>query len=572
MVKAEQRVDLSGIAGLPNMANAFAEGYLEWGKLNNLVSRRQKAYCLLKGWNTFLIENDFQQLSINDITTSLVNLFVNWLDQEANGKQRWSVKTRLDFFAGLTAILEKIKVHPKWRDLVSKELYINSPWSNSSRRGKPRTVLPHELLHFIYKACENEVIETMAEMEAGWSQLAVVEKNFETRDASTLDFRNRWECLHYVRRKYDGVLPYWGLIKSGDPHLARKLKEYYGGWNNLSRFWIPNARDFVPFALLLGIHFAYNPDALLQSELRDYETYQILGENRIRGNVFKGRAGRRQRRTMPITTDPDNPAVLISFVKRWTEWIRTFSHPSLQDRLFLFARVHTIDDEVEIISYGHEKLGAAGSSFWISHLKAFIRENNLDDFSLAQIRTTVLDYAHELFGGDLRAVKAVGQQQSPQIITSHYTSDAAKQRNDEKLAGVMALRNRYRQTNGRVDSRSLHADEDVGCATPGWSCLDPYSGPISLRTDDNLCFALGWCPICPHANANLESPYVCARVHQLFEEIRILQTHIMPQAWLSKWAPIADRLLTYWMPKFSNKVVEDSRLIAETLPPFPPLE
>lgn len=571
-VKSEQLVDLSYLCVIPNMADALADGFLEWGKQKSVNTRLIAALNIKIGWVAFLVEKNLQHMTISEIDTSIVNLLSDWFNQEVDGKQRWAIKTRQLRFAIFISVLRQIQNQTKWRGIAPENVYVRCSWHGVSRRGKPRKVLPHDMLALIYAACVKEVTETITTIKEGWNQLAIVGNQIDSCANYQFDYSNQWECLHYIRRNFEGVLPHAGAIKASDPQLARKLKEYHGGWKSLSRFWIPSPRDFVPFALLLGIHFAYNPDALLQSSVSDYETYTTLGEQRVRGRVSKGRSGRRQLRSLPATDDPDNPATLIEFIQRWTEWVRHFAPLELQDRLFLFPRILTSGGIAEVKSYGHDKLGASGCGFWVDHLKAFIIENELEKFTLVQIRTTVLDFAHELFGGDLRAVKAVGQQQNPQVIISHYTSDAARQRNDESLAQILALRNRYRETDGQVDSRSSHADEDVGGATPGWRCLDPYSSPILAFNDGKLCSALGMCPSCPHANINLESAYVCARVYQLLDEIKRLQGHIMPQAWLDKWAPIADRLLNYWMPKFDSKTIEDARRLADTLPPFPSLE
>lgn len=192
--------------------------------------------------------------------------------------------------------------------------------------------------------------------------------------------------------------------------------------------------------------------------------------------------------------------------------------------------------------------------------------------ALAQLRTTSLNKIHEMTGGDLKAVQTAGGQRSPQVLLDHYTSDAARKRNNEALAAIMLTRKQLVRTEGTApDPRKEPFDADKGCAPPGFYCLDPFSYPMPSEIDGRLCHTFGSCPCCPLACINTHSPYAAARAIQLRAAVITAQATLPPRRWLDCWAHFAKRLDDYWLPIFN-----DYRVLAAaselTLPPLPDLE
>jgi hypothetical protein len=267
----------------------------------------------------------------------------------------------------------------------------------------------------------------------------------------------------------------------------------HGGLAKHARYFYPSSRDLVPFVVLLAVHTAYNPDTILGCTHDDISFEPGVGAarvvvepslanvdgdpaaERVKAKAFKGRARAKQPRSFPVTADPDNPAELLAFLERWTDRIRPHVPPRYANRVFVFgthrrARAAT--------SYVNER-GTLSNTVWKHSLKKFCRKHGLREFTLRQIRQTVIDLAHELSGGDLRAVLAVGGQRSADTINSHYTSSGARERNYEGLAAAGALMWRDRMARGRADARrAAEIGGDVGAATPGWGCLDPYDSPV----------------------------------------------------------------------------------------------
>ena len=134
-----------------------------------------------------------------------------------------------------------------------------------------------------------------------------------------------------------------------------------------------------------------------------------------------------------------------------------------------------------------------------------------------------------------------------------------------KLAEIMQVRERWRQTKGKVETRGRPEHTDVGAATPGWTCLDPYAGLHGPK--DTLCSAYAQCPVCPLGSVDFQSPYACAQAHNLLEAVRRAAETMAPQAWLKRMAPLQQKLLDTWLPQFSEPVRKAAQMLS--LPPLP---
>jgi hypothetical protein len=222
-------------------------------------------------------------------------------------------------------------------------------------------------------------------------------------------------------------------------------------------------------------------------------------------------------------------------------------------------------------SYQHLTGDASNDRVWNWALARFIQDHALEPFTLKQIRTTWLDFAHDEFGGDMRALLALGGQKSPDTINLHYMSDGARQRNDERLGEAVNLMWRDRATGDRADARrATEFGGDPGAATPGWICLDPYDSPVPGQRRGRACEAYGRCRGCPLAQIDAGSPIACYYAYDLLARIDEAREKIGPQNWVTKWAPLRQRLTGYWLRLFPEDVYGSSTLLQ--LRPIPPVE
>jgi hypothetical protein len=200
--------------------------------------------------------------------------------------------------------------------------------------------------------------------------------------------------------------------------------------------------------------------------------------------------------------------------------------------------------------------------------KAFFREHGLTYYTFRQFRPTGLDIVDVEFGGDIRAKQAAAGHAEVQTTYQSYTTDAQMQRGDEALAQVSATRERFRKTQGKSDPRRKPVGADMGAATPGWTCSDPYDSPLYEK--DRLCGGYGRCPACPLGSMNPNDCYSAAQAFNLLDAIDKAGDTMAPTAWLERYGPSRKDLIGFWLPQVPDHVLEQVRQMK--LPPLPPLE
>ena len=253
--------------------------------------------------------------------------------------------------------------------------------------------------------------------------------------------------------------------------------------------------------------------------------------------MWKERAKRWQTGSVACDEDVTHPARLVQFLIRWTEYLRPLVHPSVSERLFLFVPPRG----KRPASSFQSKWGPLLSGSWEYSYNQFLKEHGLGPLGTRQFRVTGLEIVHQVTGGDLRAMQAWANHARAGTTERNYVGDGAKQRDEERLAEIMQVRGRWRQTQGKIETRGRPEHTDIGAATPGWTCLDPYSGLHGPK--DTLCSAYAQCPVCPLGSIDFQSPYACAQAHNLLDAVRRAAETMAPQAWLKRMAPVQQKLL-----------------------------
>lgn len=568
------RIDLKEFAFMGQIGQAVADAILAYGKgaLNNGLPPMRGtisafARNLRSGFASF-VRSCANTISFDDITTPFVNSFIHWLNRNVDGEACLAVRTKTQYLGALRAAIDIWRGMPQWSTQVPSTLAIaKNPWPGGSRQYNPTPILSPTTLAALYNACFAEATKVMSMVSAGRLMIDEGKNKTPATPASRSSFSELSICLAATDKYYTGIVPGLSQITLDRPKLAGAVK-YIHGYSTIVNYLYPSPRLLVPFVLLFAIHFAYNPDTAVGSKVTDFSERVVLGERRLIGVAYKGRARRRQRRSLPVTDDPDNPAKLLAFIIDWTSRIRPYAPKHLQDRLFLYVPLAGSSAN-SATSFFHNN-GPSIASAWRHSLDAFCQDHDLNNFTFGQVRHTILDVAHDLFTGDIRAIQAVSNHRRPQTFYSHYTSDAARQRNFERMGQVMELRDRWRETNGTIDPRRNGSEGDAGCATPGWRCADPYDSPRPGQASGRLCTSYGECPGCPLSQIDRMSPLACARAIELDRRIGEAQARVNAVLWLQKWAPIQKRLREYWLPRFPSAVLEAAYNL--TPPPMPPVE
>lgn len=508
--------------------------------------------------------------NLMSIDNAWVDGFIRWLDQKNGDGNPSSQTTRSMLLSALRITLRILSSSKIWKPRLMRGISIPSHvWAGSSRKTTPREVIDDNSLLQLLFASQDEVLDTMKKTKAAWAAMnALDESPPDPKQEPTTPATWRW--LH--TKRYPSWIPKSDWICENDRQLWLAYRKLGMTFTELRQPLAPSSRELIPFVILMAFQTAFNPDVLRELDLKDIDYPDHIGGKRIRFSPPKRRARRKQIRTFALGNSI-GPDVMVSFIKEWAKTLRVIAPAKYQDRLFLMlTRSAEDDDDTRMRGMDYNGGTHKANSLWYASLTAFLKDHGIPALALAQLRTTSLDKIHEMTGGDLKAVQTAGGQRSPQVLLDHYTSDAARRRNNEALATIMLTRERLVRTEGAApDPRKEPFEADKGCATPGFYCLDPFNSPMPSEIDGRLCQAFGMCPRCPLACINTQSPYAAARAIQLRAAVIAAQTTLPPRRWLDCWAHVAQRLDDYWLP-----LLNDPRVLAAatelTLSPLPDLE
>lgn len=516
----------------------------------------------------------YRNLKLSDIDSAFMRGFVKWLGRkQANGAPVWTPGTRAGILSAVRGVFKTLKKSKVWRDQVHVSLVIPThAWPGRGRGTTPRSSLDASTLSALIAACHQEVTLVTRELQQVWAEIETIDGGGEAAEAI-----NSWQAVWCARHKatFKDCLPDSNELARACPALSKVyLTQIRRGWTfaSVRRPIAPTVRDLVPFVLLLAFVCSFNADTTRVLKFSEIDYVETIGGRRIRFRPYKPRGKRTQLRTFPLGV-PMGPDELVDTVTKWTQHIRTFAPPQFSDHLFLAVVKNAgrgPKRSFQTVSDLHSGATRAGAA-WYNALAEFLEDHDLPPMQLAELRPTSLDIVHEATHGDLKAVQAAGGQRSQQVIKDHYTSAAAKKRNDEMLVTAMLGRERLVARKGAAaDPRKEPYTSDVGAATPGFGCIDPFDSPITGEVGGRLCQAYAQCPACAHGCIDRNDPYAAARVLQLRELVLQAQSVLAAQRWLSAWAPVLKRLDEYWLLLFSGKVL--SAAAALSVPPLPDLE
>ncbi len=549
--KPEQVIDLSFLYALPNLADALAEAFLNWtATTQRSSSRGGEAAHLRVGLVAFLAETGRAATTPEGITTELANAFIGWLDEKRTGRNEpLQENSRARLFGTLRRLIKHLRQSPKWSGRIPRDLYIrDSPWPMRHRKSKATEILASDELRRLLSACAEEVTATIQRIEEGWRGRDAARDCVPSSPERYTAYADLGVCLATLEAQLGGQI----LRTDAAHHINRRVEEaiakLHGGLISVGEYFYPTPRLLMPFIVLLSLYTGINTGSLVESQRDDFWVASTLGHRRFYWKVWKERAKRWQTGSLAWDEDVTHPARLVQFLIRWTEYLRPLVHPSLSERLFLFVPPRGKRPALSFQS----KWGSLLSGSWAYSYHLFLRAHGLGPLDTRRFRVTGLEIVHQLTGGDLRAMQAWVNHKRVSTTERNYVSDAAKQRDEERLAEIIEVRGRWRRTRGRIETRGRPEHTDIGSATPGWTCLDPYSGLHGPK--DTLCSAYAQCPVCPLGSIDFQSPYACAQAHNLLEAVRRAAQSMVPQAWLKRMAPVQQKLLDTWLRQFPEPV------------------
>ena len=478
----------------------------------------------------------------DEIDESLLKEFKAWLDDPSSEGFSPSKITRRIKIQEVQLVLRQLMESPKWgRPAVAQPKAARKPLSKANREIQHTEILDDAALEVLYVAaaadCE-EIIKRCREEQSRLS--AVTSREVDLAEAG----RDAFHCAAYMLAHFEQPLPpRWKLIRMWVEYERAIPAETYAAMQQLL---YPDLDELLPFILLLTVMFAFNPGVVLNMTHDDYEEEQLFGRERIRLKPFKPRAHRNQVSTVLATDDLDNPRTIFKHLKERCARVRSRVDPNYFNQIFL--RFSPEQNCGVAVTMSDKPMREAIDSFCNRH--------GLDPFQLRQIRPTTLDLVHEISGGNLLAMQQVANHQDPETTREYYTGSAFQRRGEEMLAAGMEHLARKVRTGGAVDPTTRHRlQSDLAVATPGFTCLDPMDSPMPGERKGALCGAYGRCPICPHATIDSKSAQAFAYLIKLRDALDEAAERLEGVAWLARWAPVKEKILTLWVPAFQDEEV-----------------
>jgi hypothetical protein len=567
-----QHVDMTFLLAFPNLQPMFTEAFLRWGSNRSPGTRETMKITLRRCFFGYIKKEWSDALSPEDIDDELLAGFKESLLSKQGGRvESLHPSTVRQGLGALRSIMDALDTGP-WADAARYIAErVPSVMSGAARKSTPTEVLGIEHLLSILDAAEREVLALerryierdvlVAEGRTRWLEPGRVKKN----DRS--DYFDLGVCLAALDAAYPGTIPDLSEIRAANPALGGAVQQIHGQGKVCSYFY-PCARDLVPFVLLLSVATVFNPDTVLCLDWADiaYDKDRA-GIPAIEIVGTKGRASRDLVRLLdPNTTVSSQLSLqrMLGCLREITSRIRSDLVPEHADRLFVFVQRVCAKSPKGYGLNGQRIQRPSGDISWTNSLSNFIKNNKLPQFTLGQLRPSILDLV-QFMDGSLEAARKVGNHGSPVTTWTHYTSGGVRQRYREKIGQVVVLRERWLETGGTIDPRRLMPRQDKGAATPGFSCLDPFDSQRPNQQRGRLCKDYGGCPSCPMAAAHPNDPLCVAYYLALEVAIYRSQAAMSARTWLERWAPVlADlKALRAWIPP---DVLAASRMISIQLP------
>ena len=168
--KNEGAVDLSYLLAFPHLTEPFAQTVQE------ICKNKAFAYAtcnrmgreLKTGFLAYLKEKSLNNIRLEQLTTSQVEGFKNWLDRvDKKGVAIYVLETRGHQMSHLRKVVQYLKKSDKWAPQLAADLEIRpGMWAGQQGSVKSTPIIHIEDYRKIYQACKKEIIEITARVKA----------------------------------------------------------------------------------------------------------------------------------------------------------------------------------------------------------------------------------------------------------------------------------------------------------------------------------------------------------------------------------------------------------------------
>lgn len=380
------------------------------------------------------------------------------------------------------------------------------------------------------------------------------------------DVMSKARLLASLQLRFGPVLPFAETIRSEAPELFDHIQDY--GYRDIYTILHPSADDILPFVFQIAVLTGFNSQPLLHLKQGvGVRTVRSFGAERLVFTSYKNRADDTIMASYVDTDEEMSAPFIMRRVFAWTKDLRLAASEGIAEHVWLYVSgINAQDRAVRSLAKVYPKSRA--NLDYNNAVTAFCKRSSLPRVAISRIRATLAALAHDLYGGDLRAVMDFLQHANPETTLRNYTNGISINRHHEVIAVVQQLRERYLGSEGRIDPRKQSSQRDPSAATPGWLCLNPYDSPIAGERKGHLCQAYGQCPACPLAYIEHTSPTACARVTQVKGELERAKLRVLPERWTSSLMVLHGVIEAFWLPAFSDAVREQAARV-HVSPIFP---
>ena len=283
----------------------------------------------------------------------------------------------------------------------------------------------------------------------------------------------------------------------------------------------PTVGDLYPFLYVAGLLTTMNADALRSLKTGDISE-DADGRLIIRSDKF--RAGRRQQVSLPAATDSAlDGKVIFTRVLRMTESLRRQLKGELAKYLWLARKKSSTTHS----SAEFSPLSALTTTVARHHSRKLANFAGVSYLSLNRMRATGAELIRILDTG-VPVTAILGN--TTAVAERHYKSAGARSRENTALARQMEVRTRYARTKGARDVRDRYGAAQSG-ATPGFSCMNPFSPPPERQQLPGMCAAFLACPGCPQSGINVDSPETAADLLSMRAALEHARYRLSPMRW-----------------------------------------
>jgi site-specific recombinase XerD len=541
-------IDFSTLGLPPSVSCALAEAF--WNQVGARSEPTVRAYWYhLRVFGRFVAETQAVG-HLNDVDSVLLVRYIEWLNRErGQDGAPWSKGTRYSTYTTLRTLLRWLqRCRP---DLLGEiEFPINAfPWKNRDVQRVHN--LPVQTLRAILKACERDITDLRVRRDKAEQEMA---RTSAADPISTLG-----GLLLHIDQHYGGIVPPRRTI-TGSKYVVARALDAHGGNRGVEPYLYPRAESLFPYYLLILIHAAGNPEAILALEVDCLQPIPLLDDRELL--VWEKRRADTQQRRSFRSNDAFEPPTLIRELLQWTRRLRAHVPAADRSHLFFFK--------------GHE--GVTPLSLQMAKImkRSFSARHHLPHFTFASIRPSVLTAFYRVTG-DLRQVKEIANHAHLSTTVGYVEGPEVQTQNRVRVAAVQSafLGHIERPPDQIVvarprssASRSLPSGAAVSMF--GFNCKDAFAGVAPGTRSGELCTHFLGCFTCPNAVITADAASL-ARLLQARDHLQAASAYLHPARWEAIYAPQLRILQEDILTRFSGHELAAAAPLRSTLPSLPEL-